>query len=76
MKQIEFSIPDGFHPPEGTMEGDTFESMSTLRLKPKGRLCLVAIGETKLPGYDNGETSTYDSGSKEVVRRYHKAMGE
>lgn len=73
MKQIEFPIPEGFTVPEGTMDGGSFESMATFRLKSKGKMmCITAIGETKLAGYEKGETP--DSGGKEVVRKYHAAM--
>lgn len=66
MKRIEFMPPDGMVLPEGTEAGKTFEAMATFQLKRDGRLCLVAIGDHKMPGYRDGDDD-------EVVRKYHAA---
>lgn len=55
MKRVEFTPPAGFGTPEGTQAGDTFEAMATFQLKKDGRMCLVAIGDHKMPGYDKNK---------------------
>lgn len=42
MKIVSFGIPKGFTPPEGVVEGDTFEALATFRHGGK-KLDLVAI---------------------------------
>lgn len=66
-KRVEFSAPDGFRPPEGTQPTDTFEAMATFQYKKDGRLCLVAIGDHKMPGYKDGEENS-------TAAKYHGAM--
>lgn len=68
MKLVEFSPPEGLAVPEGKTEGDTFESMATFRIKKNGKMCLVAIGDLKMPGYEDR-----DEGG-EVASKYRKAM--
>lgn len=41
-KIVSFAIPSGFTPPEGVVEGDTFEALATFRHGGK-KLDLVAI---------------------------------
>lgn len=64
MKRVEFTPPEGLRPPEGTEAGDTFESMATFQFKKDGRLCLVAIGDNKMPGYSDKDDP--------VVRKFHE----
>lgn len=71
MKRVEFTPPEGLATPEGRNDGDTFEMMATFKIKKGGRLCLVAIGEHKMPGYDSNEPR--DEGG-EVASKYHNAM--
>ncbi len=66
MKRIEFTAPAGFGAPEGTQPGDTFEAMATFQLKKDGQMCLVAIGEHKMPGYDGAKD--------DPATKFHAAM--
>lgn len=66
MKKVEFTAPAGFAVPEGTEPGKEFEAMATFQVKKDGRLCLVAIGDHKMPGYSDNDDET--------VRKYHAAM--
>lgn len=66
MKKVEFTPPAGFATPEGTEAGKEFEAMATFQVKRDGRLCLVAIGDHKMPGYSDNED--------DVVKKYHAAM--
>lgn len=70
-KRVEFTPPEGLTAPEGKDKGDTFESMATFRIKSDGRFCLVAIGDHKLPGYDDNEPR--DEG-REVASKYRKVV--
>lgn len=75
MKRVEFKPPDGMQLPEGKMSGERFESMATFQIKKNGDLCLVAIGEHDMPGYEEkNEPSRRDEGA-EVVSAYRGAMG-
>lgn len=56
MKRIEFTPPAGVVP-EGTKAGEEFDLVSTFRVKPDGNICLVMIGDTKLPGYSDNDKS-------------------
>jgi hypothetical protein len=76
--KVEFMPPKGVIP-EDIEKGDTFDLVSTYRLKPSGEICLVQIGDVKMPGYDEDE---YDDKSKETRPTYgsemdsmHSAMG-
>lgn len=66
MKRVEFNAPVGFVSPEGIEAGKEFEAMATFQLKRDGRMCLVAIGDHKMPGYSDKDDET--------VRKYHAAM--
>lgn len=73
MKKVEFTPPKGFTPPEGL---ETFDSMATFQLKPNGRMCLVAIGDFKMPGYDKKykpENPGAESGER-MSSRYREQM--
>jgi len=52
MKLVEFTPPDGVVP-EGTKSGEEFDLVSTFRVRPNGDICLVQIGDTKMPGYSD-----------------------
>lgn len=77
MKLIEFKPPKDVAVPEGLASGETFSEMATFRLKPNGDLCLVAIGDAQLPGYDKKE-AMHDDGMGEsksrAMSRYHEKM--
>lgn len=72
MKRIEFKPPAGLVP-EGAEEGTEFEEVSTYRIKKNGDICLVAIGEHQLPGYDSKSTHEY---GEEAGSRYMEKMNE
>ena len=74
-----------FHPPKGVVPEDTevggmFELVSTYRLKPGGEICLVMIGDHKMPGYEEGEYEEHMKGERKGYGDYmdsmHKAMSE
>lgn len=71
MKRVEFTPPEGLATPEGKADGDTFEMMATFKIKKGGRVCLIAMGDFKMPGYDDQEPR--DEG-REVAGNYRKAM--
>lgn len=79
MKRIEFKIPKGLTAPEGTQAGDQWQEMATFRMKPNGMMCLVAIGEHKMPGYENGKSDESESPMEmmqsKATTRYGAAMG-
>lgn len=75
MKRVEFAPPKGFAVPEGTTEGQRFESMATFQVKKNGDLCLVAIGDSKMPGYEDKKESTYRNEGAEVANAYRAQMG-
>lgn len=65
MKRIEFKPPPGLSVPEGMGAGDTFDLLSTYRIKPNGDICLVAIGDVQMPGY-NDKKVDHNDGAKEA----------
>lgn len=79
MKRIEFKIPAGLTVPEGTEAGGQWQEMATFRLKKNGQMCLVAIGEHKMPGYEDKDSSESESPMHEMQdktsNRYGQAMG-
>lgn len=52
-KRVEFALPDNFSVPEGMTAGEDFDVVCTLRLKPDGSVCLVMLGDTQMPGYND-----------------------
>lgn len=73
MKRVEFTPPKGFGLPEGKQAGDTFESMATFQIKKDGRMCLVAIGDSKMPGYEDKQAMKERDEGGEMVSAYHTA---
>lgn len=77
-KKIEFKMPKAYELPEGVEAGDEFESVATFELQKGGRLCLKAIGETKLDGYDEDDKDAQRKGpprsSDGVTQKYQEAM--
>lgn len=47
---VEFMPPAGVVP-ETTSPGDEFDLVTTYRLKPDGKVCLVKAGDVDMPGY-------------------------
>lgn len=72
MKRIEFKPPSGLVP-EGAEEGAEFEEVSTFRVKKNGDVCLVAIGEHQMPGYDGKDSHDY---GERAGQRYTEKMNE
>lgn len=68
-KRIEFDAPDGFVLPEGLGVDDDIEIMATVRMKPDGRLCLVELDGTRMPGFrdDEDDGKTYAQASAEAM---------
>lgn len=64
-KRVEFDPPNGFILPEGKDVNEDIELMATVRMKPGGRLCLVALDGNKMPGYrdDEDDGKTYAAAS-------------
>ena len=58
-KKVEFVPPQGFTLPEGTQAGEDFDLVCTFRVKDN-KICLVQLGDTKMPGYDKGRESRPD----------------
>lgn len=73
MRRIEFKPPAGLVP-EDAADGTEFEEVATFRVKKNGDICLVAIGEHQMPGYD-GKSSTHEYGER-AGQRYNEAMEE
>ena len=61
---IEFKPPKGVVP-EDVGKGDTFDLVSTYRLKDNGEICLIQIGDHKMPGYDEDECEHEEKGNRE-----------
>lgn len=70
--KIEFKPPPGLVP-EGSEDGTEFEEVATFRVKANGDICLVAIGEHQMPGYDG--KNSHDYGEK-AGSRYVEKMNE
>jgi hypothetical protein len=76
---VEFMPPKGVVPEDVTM-GDTFDMVSTYRVKHNGEICLIQIGDAKMPGY---EKEDYDRDTKgknregygNVMKSMQDAMG-
>lgn len=74
MKRVEFPAPRGFATPEGKSSGDRFESMATFQIKKNGDLCLVAVGDYKMPGYEDKKEHNYRDEGAEVATAYRAQM--
>jgi len=76
-ERVEFKAPKGVVP-EDVKSGDTFDLVSTYRLKPNGDICLVQIGDTKMPGYVKDEYDNKEQEHREdygdVMQSMHSAM--
>jgi len=68
--KIEFTPPKGVVP-EGVSAGEEFDAVSTFRVKDGGEICLVQIGDVKMPGYGDREGDSkpgYEKEAKEVAQ--------
>ncbi len=68
-QKVEFVPPPSFSPPEGSNDGE-FDIVCTFRTKGN-KICLVELGDTKMPGYDDSED---DSSSKPNYAGYAQDM--
>lgn len=71
-KLVEFTPPAGAVP-EGTAVGEEFDLVSTFRVKKGGTVCLVVMGDQKMPGYE--EKSTHDNYASEANAMRSGMMG-
>jgi hypothetical protein len=69
MNKVEFTPPKEFVAPAGTEAGKQFDLVCTFESKQGGTLCLVQLGDTKMPGYDGK-----DNESKPDYKQYAQAM--
>lgn len=53
-KTITLEIPEGYMPPEGVTDGQTFDESVTFKIG-KGRMTLTAINGISLDGKEEGE---------------------
>lgn len=65
----EFSAPEGFAPEEGVEEDQEFEAIATLKRKPDGKLCLVALDGARFPDKRDGYEEEAEEVSEEVEDR-------
>ncbi len=70
-RKIEFDAPPGIVP-EGTKSGDEFDLVCTFRVKPDGDVCLVMMGDEKMPGYT---TKGGDKGKPSYSDEHEAMMG-
>jgi hypothetical protein len=79
MADVEFKPPKGVVP-EDIQVGDTFDLVSTYELQSNGEVCLVQMGDVKMPGYDEGEYKRKKTKDREsygsVMDSMHSAMSE
>lgn len=55
--------------PEGMGQGEEFDAVCTFRIKNDGTVCMVQMGDAKMPGYDGKDTD-----SKPGYSEYSKQM--
>jgi hypothetical protein len=75
-KRIEFKPPKGVVP-EGSAPDDTFDLVCSFRVKKNGDICLVQLGDTQMPGYnDSGKAgASYENDAKEMVQSAPESGG-
>jgi hypothetical protein len=55
-ERVEFKPPKDFHLPEGVEPGGgKFSMVCDFQVKDGGTICLTKLGDTDMPGYENGE---------------------
>lgn len=69
---MEFPIPEGFALPEGVGPGKEFDVVSTFRVKDNGEICLVVLGDSKMPGYDEKSS---ERETRPSYAEFAKSMG-
>ncbi len=73
MAEITFAPPAGFKPPNGTKEGQEFDTLATLRME-EGKLCLVAIDGVELTDGPEEEKSEPEADSDDWVGGVEKGL--
>lgn len=73
-KLVEFKPPEGFVLPEGVGSGGEFDMVSTFRVKPDGNICLIQLGDTKMPGYSDKDMPMHKEGYGGYARGMMKEM--
>lgn len=53
MKKITFKKPETLVIPDGVSTNGEFEALATLKVEDDGTLCLVAIDDNRMEGYDD-----------------------
>jgi len=79
MADVEFKPPKGVVP-EDIETGDTFDLVTTYELRDNGEVCVVQIGDVKMPGYDEGDYKRKSKKNRQsygdVVSSMQSAMNE
>lgn len=73
MAEIKFAPPAGFKTPNGTKEGEEFDTLATLRLEGD-KLCLVAIDGVELTEEEEEEKSEPEEDSDDWVGGVEKGL--
>lgn len=71
MKRIEFNPPQGVVP-EGTKAGEEFDAVCSFRVKNDGSVCLIQMGDEKMPGYSDKDKS---KGKPSYADEHQEMMG-
>jgi hypothetical protein len=61
-QHVDFPIPEGFQPPEGTKQGDEFQALATLKVDEDGDLCLLALDGAEVKPESEEEEGNEDQG--------------
>lgn len=75
MKPVSIKIPDGYQPPEGTEDGQSFDESVTFKLSG-GKLTLTAVNGISLDGSQEGEKAKPEPGDADLASRYAAAMSQ
>ncbi len=70
--KVEFPAPKGFVPPETDDPDGDWDMVSTYRTdRETGKICLVKLGDTPMPSYDEGSKPEskpgYDGMAKDMM---------
>jgi hypothetical protein len=69
VKLVEFTPPPGVVP-EDAAPGKEFDLVCSFRVKESGQVCLVMMGDAKMPGYESRE----DKPAKRDYSEEYQAM--
>lgn len=73
MAEITFATPAGFKPPNGTKDGEEFDSLATFKMEGD-KLCLVAIDGVELTDGPEEEKSEPEDDSDDWVGGVEKGL--